>query len=334
MAGVPLVALMPEPDDSPDDAHEVGAMLVHSGRQYPDDAHEVGAMPVRSGWTAMLVGRDDAGRLVYVEETPVEIAFQWRGVEYGGGRHHEWWRLEGKVARVYSPISAGAHFVVAEHPYGNGWHDHARFKPECRKGPGERPDPMQKEFNSTAELMEWVESLPYDFWESQAYLTAAISKPRPPAALGKAVRHYQKEALLVFGACPNFHACEQELLGGEVVEQLLKDTRANRIAFWKEGAKLSTRPKLYDEVIDMAVSLMVLSIRQALAGPHRDSENWVGRPLTDRIGQVYREHLNRCNRSRARDLKRFSAYRDRIIRRVKDGRKRKGPEAGPGEGLS
>jgi hypothetical protein len=34
-----------------------------------------------------------------------------------------------------------------------------------------------------------------------------------------------------------------------------------------------------------------MAIRQALAGPHEDSEEWINRPVTDKINQVYRGHL-------------------------------------------
>jgi hypothetical protein len=36
---------------------------------------------------------------------------------------------------------------------------------------------------------------------------------------------------------------------------------------------------------------MWLAIRQALAGPHQESTQWIGCPVVKKIGYIYRDHL-------------------------------------------
>ncbi|MCY2966347.1 MAG: hypothetical protein NT069_22400, partial [Planctomycetota bacterium] len=42
--------------------------------------------------------------------------------------------------------------------------------------------------------------------------------------------------------------------------------------------------------------LMLVSIRQALAGPDQDTSIWLGRPVTDLVEQIYKEHVYNRNR--------------------------------------
>jgi hypothetical protein len=205
--------------------------------------------------------------------------------------------------------------VVAEHPYGNGWLQQVPFKPGSKKGALERPDLAIKTFSSAEALIEWLEQeLHYDFWEKGNYLTAGISEPNLPFSPSDKLRNVKHQALFVFGSCDDFDAYEQALQDTEAIRKLLRDTENGTIRFWSPKLTLSPKleklPRLCDEVKLEAPSLMALSIRQALAGPHEESEKWIGRCVTDKVSHIYRGHLNSRNRALVRSRRKEQTVAD------------------------
>jgi RNA polymerase sigma factor (sigma-70 family) len=205
--------------------------------------------------------------------------------------------MEFKLPLKNGAVQSGSRLVIAEHPYSNGWLHQAEFKPPNKKGSEGRPQPSESALASPLDLLRWVEGLPYDLWERGSLLTAGVSEPDMPHEHEGKLRNWKGRACLVLGTCHEYEACQEEVLGSPEVRRLIDDTRDNKIVFWKPGAKLPVRPRLHSEVIEDANALMGLAVRQALAGPHRDSEKWVGRAVTDKVRQIYCEHLNRLNRA-------------------------------------
>jgi len=265
----------------------------------PDEATEIGSMPQTQVPTAMRVGTAEAGgdELVYLGETELWVTPTWKIEQLNTGKTHQWWRLEAKVPGKNSPITKTYDLVVAEAPYHNGWVHHAPFKPGSKKSDAERPRPQdQPDIHSGDDLLKWLEQdLRYDYWEKGNYLTAGISAPQPAFAETGDRRQIKTGGLYVFGACENYNEAEAKLFQSEAVQTLLRRTEANTIQFAPKGVGAGNI-RLYPEVIDDAISLLYLSIRQALAGPDDDGEDWLDRPVTDRIDQLYRNHLNNRNR--------------------------------------
>lgn len=262
----------------------------------------------------MRVGEKDRqdGDLVYLEETPIYVATLWRSIEYGDGLNHQWWRLEIKADSSNKSIRRNDHIVVAEHPYANGWLHHASFKPGSKKEKLRRPDLSSHVFNSSAELVHWLEWLPHDFWEKGNYLTAGISEPEMPFLPVGTTRNVQRQALLVFGVCDDFGACEQALWSTRRVRQLNKATEDGTLRFWPPKTNRETQPSLSNELKAEGPSLLMLSIRQALAGPHKDSKKWVGRSVVDKVDYIYQGHLYNRYRTQERVDGRLRSYRDEI----------------------
>jgi hypothetical protein len=272
-----------------------------------DDAHEVGAIHVRQQASAMCIGweRGPSSPLVYVDETLIAVAMQWRVVEYSGGQHHRWWRLEVKATSMQTAIHKGDELIVAEHPYANGWVQPAPFKTASRKGEMERADPASASFVTPEALIQWIEALPYDFWEKGNYLTAGLSEPELPFMVG-AVRNMQKQSLLVFGVCGSARACEEALFASPEARRLLKTTETGTLRFWPTEVEFAVPParadeRLYDEVKAESPSVLWLAIRQALAGPHEESLQWKGHPVMEKVQHIYCGHLFNRYRVLARE---------------------------------
>ena len=288
--------------------------ILPSPRTSVDDAREIGAVPLRATLTAMRVGKEDRqdGDLVYLGETPIYVATPWRSIEYGDGQHHQWWRLEIKADSSNESIRRDHHIVVAEHPYANGWLHHACFKPGSKKEAMRRPDLSKHVFNSPGELVHWIEELSHDFWEKGNYLTAGISEPEIPFLPVGTTRNVQRQALLVLGVCDDFGACEQALWGTPRVRKLNKATEDGTLRFWPPKTKRKTQPRLSDELKAEGPGLLMLSIRQALAGPHKDSRKWVGRSVMDKVDYIYQGHIYNRYRIQEREGGRLLSYRDEI----------------------
>jgi len=272
-----------------------------------DDAREVGATARRTSVTAMCVGKVGSGDLVYQKEVPIHLAVAWRVVDDAGHRHR-WWRLEAKVEARNDGIRPGHQLVVAEHPYSGGWLHYVPFKPGSKKGAEERADFHSRRFQSLEDVIGACEALPYDFWEKGNYLTAGISQPELPFDPGEPPRNVQKQALYVFGSCESLPSHEEALLRSGPIQELLRLTERGTLIFWPPDVKLPEPPPLFDEVKEDANSLMMLSVRQALAGPHRDSDRWIGRPVAEKVDQIYRGHVNAMNRRVADERNRLEPY--------------------------
>lgn len=274
-----------------------------------DNAGPIGGIPLQNIIMAMCIGRRD-GILTYVEEVPVRFAMTWRVVSDLESHCYRWWRLEAKVAAHTAEIQPGDQLIVAEHPYSRGWVRRVPFKNASKKGGFDRTNFANKRLESMREAIRAAENASHDYWEKGNYLTAGISDPELPFNGPDAVRNVQRHALLIFGLCADANRIERELVESEEVRTLLRATENNTLRFWAPHAKLRTRPKLFEEVKAESAALMILSIRQALAGPHRDSRDWIDIPVIKKIDQIYRGHLNRSNRVLAKEYGRVSVYDD------------------------
>jgi hypothetical protein len=276
----------------------------------PDEAHEIGVLPQQVTVGAMRIG-EVAGELIYQEETPVAVATVWRVLDYGAGKRHRWWRLEVKTATRRGPIEAGHRLVIAEHPYGNGWVQPVPFRRGSKKGALDRPAATHQTLDSPAALIAWLEHLPFDYWEKGNYLTAGVSEPDLAFMPNDQVRNVRRQGLFVFGWCTDFQRCEQALFCTQAVQRLLRQTAAGTIRFWRFGLKFKNEPpRLRDEVKQEATSLVMLAIRQALAGPHEESARWLGQPVTEKVDQLFRGHLNNRNRLLTRNRRSEQLFGD------------------------
>lgn len=271
-----------------------------------DDSHEIGALPAERSSSAMLVGRNNIYEepLIYSGEIPIYASMVWRILERDGGPPMMWWRLEVQVERGNTLIKPDDQLIVAEHPYANGWVQYAPFKRSCKKGGDERTTLPIDTWQTPITILDWIERQPHDFWERGDYLTAGISQPAMPFITGKGVRKSQRKALLVFGVCSDFDESVKDLWSTPAVVQMLELTERKKIGFGYPEARAEVRFFLADEVVQERESLMLLSIRQALAGPHKNSDTWIGRPVVENVAWIYQEHLNRRNRQVVRKQKR------------------------------
>ena len=271
----------------------------------------VGARLVVDTCSAMRLEGKDNGDVVYVGEEKIHVANVRRKIEMADGSSHSWLRLEIKMPRSPKGQARGAQkgdiIQVVEYPWSGLWHQLAELKGTNKKAADQRDDDpsLWPKVQDVRAAIKRLEDLPYDPWETDGtVLTAAISEPWLPLELHKP-RNVRKGLRQVFGICSNPEGLTNQLFRHPKIRDALKATKRNTIRFWYVGdSRPSTEPmKLYPEVIEDAQSLMMISIRAALAGPpdteSLSSESWVGRSAADLADMIYRDLLNAENRRAA-----------------------------------
>lgn len=271
-----------------------------------NEAREIGALPQRRPATACLIENQLENMPVFRREVPMRVGWVPKEERLQGSVRARWWRLEGKIdcgPADCAEICERDHFlVVAEHPYHSTQRVHwAKFKRGLHKGREERPDLAGKP--SLPELLQAIENLEVDYWETGSRMTAGWSEPEQTLRDDKG-RNW-RDALYVFGICDLgkskcFDDLVTTLFDSETGKTLRQQTEDRTIQF---TPKWAPPVRLYDEVAKNGPGLLLLAIRQALAGPHKDSETFFGRPVMNLAARIYRELLNNANRRMARLVK-------------------------------
>lgn len=251
-----------------------------------DDAAQISAMPVRRPLSAMQVGMDpDGADLVYLGEIPIDFLTIPRTITDVASASHHWLRFEIMIERTKQFAAQRYDVLIAEHPYAMRRVHHAPFKAGMVRG---RPAP-EETFASLGEAIQWIDRLDQDYFYTGKDLIAAISQPQAMLDSGNA-RNLPKNALFVFGICENLPRCEALLYQTTLVQRLLKQTEDRTIKFAPSG-NYQIQPQLPEELASEGNALIFMAIRQALAGPHKDGDEWIGKPVTDKINHIYRDHL-------------------------------------------
>ena len=260
--------------------------IFSSSEEVVDDAYEVSAMPVRRQLSAMRVGYASSSSkdLVYLEEVPIDFFLVPCAITDVNSETYRWLRFEVIINNTCKSVARHHELVIAEHPYALKRVHHAAFKRGAIHG---RPEP-DSAFASLEEALQWTNSLDHDYFYTHKGLIAALSEPQ--GVLQETDARAPKNALFVFGICESFQQCEQALFQTETARQLLAQTENQTIKF-APSKHYNLPPVLPEELAREAYSLMFIAIRQALAGPHQHSEDWIGRPVTDKINHIYRDHL-------------------------------------------
>jgi len=276
------------------------------------EAVEIGAMP-RQEVTAMWVDErgDDNSALIYKSEIgPLMAGFAPRAVATGTFRH-QWWRLEIKIhikdlpteiaAIVEREGPGGLDCVIAVHPYSVGWIGRSRFKRSSRK---ERPA-IPEAVLSPEQLFEHLGQLSHDYWETGSYLTAGFDAL---SSLVEDPANMPRRSMLIFGMCHDAEGRRASLTADARVTDMIDRTENGNFRFVMKG--VSGVP-LAPDARDAARHHMDQAIQQALAGPHKESDQWIDREVITKVDHIYQLHLNNHNRRLGREPDRVPFEDDR-----------------------
>lgn len=269
----------------------------------PDNSEPVGALPELRQGSAMTVSKDVSGNPVYRKEDPIDV-FEVNRLVMTMSRDWPIWRLEVSPGDSAADIQPGDFIVIARHPYSTGDCDNAALKQYSRKTGFDRPEVPEE---SLEDVLRWIDKQSHDIWDKSKRCVAGFWGIKNQAHWPR--RNVKKKVLRCFGSCANFEDMVAMLLKSSHVTRLLDETERGVIRFthWSgvKGSGDLHRVKLYDEVKEEAMSLMLLACQQALAGPHEHSDCWEGRLVVEKVDEIYRAHLNARNRKCAGHEKRF-----------------------------
>ena len=276
-----------------------------------DDATPVGSLPRGSASSARRVRLSPEGEVLFGAEEPIYVAVQLRTIELRTGRTVGTFRLEAKAHEKADGPRAGDRLIVSEAPYGNGWTTTARFRRGLRRA---RVDRARVQALTLEEAQRELAAQPHDPWETGAYVTAGIEPPGE-AQLGGPLRSYGRAACWVFGVCEDVDAHAAALIASFRAQRLLDDTMRGRLRIVRPSAsRAPVVVPVHASVRDDAHELLLLSIRQALAGPAYDDateqDAWTGRPVLDLVERLYRDHLHNRTRTWERRERRKVSYEE------------------------
>ncbi len=276
-----LFSFAPEFDAANDDFS--GAVKI---RADAEKAHERWA--TRVSW-------DGEGTVpVYAEDIPVDVMPTPHVEQYVDGRYAGWIRIECKVARHKTCIQPGDWYVLGRWPYSTSIVEVAQFKPPFKKKWTERPVPGG-DVVSSEDFINWVDSLPFDYFETRDVLTAAISLPDVCSLRDPQARNEYGRGYYIHGSCSNIDELARHLILSKDARNLIEMTEANTIPFHYVNAKLGNRPRLKERTISSCEDILKLSVYQALAGPERGVKEIAGMPVIEKVRQLYSPHLNARN---------------------------------------
>lgn len=245
-------------------------------------------------------------RVVFLkDEVDATFGDDWKFVPYktnAEGRESwkraKWVRLEAQLPSNVSEIRPGMELVIARE-LAACWTASAPFKRASKKGREDRPDQMDQPFTDQAALINHVESLDYDYWEKGNYLTAGVSIPPDP--FDNHLRNFSRGDWYL-GVCENMKANTEMLFKDSQVAALREMVEKEQLRFWPSKIKTPHRfreyhPRLKDE----STALLVMAIRQSLAGPMKDTERFLGKPVAHLVEWNYKNLLYRLNRQYVKD---------------------------------
>lgn len=281
-----------------------------------DHAVPIGSLPRGTAASARRVVAHAGGELVFGREEALFVAMQLRTVLLHDEQPLAFWRMEAKVPTADRTAGVGEHLVVSEAPYENGWVSIARFKRGLKRARGER---LHLGAADLAGAQREIEQLETDPWETGNYLTAGLN---PPCAktLRAPLRSYGQNAQWVLGVCADFAAHAAQLANSERARRLLDDAVGLRLRVVRPSAsRMPVVVRLHPRACETAGETLLLSIHQALAGPHEVTlglravprkDAWEGRPVMDLVDRLFRDHLYNQTRTHVRRERREVRYEE------------------------
>lgn len=294
----------------------MGSTVITLGAPAVDLAIPIGSMPRGAIASARRIHVDDAGELVFGREEPLFVAMQLRAVTLRDGQPLAFWRMEAKVATAQKVPRVGEHLVVSEAPYENGWTSVTRFKRGRKRARAERTSLGAA---TLEQAQREVDTLDTDPWETGNYLTAGVNAPCAKT-LRTPPRSYGRSAQWVLGVCADFDAHATQLARSDRARRLLDDTHGDRLRVVRPStSRAPVVVRIHPRASESAGETLMLSVRQALAGPDDPgfapraatlADEWEGRPVMDLVERLYRDHLYNQTRMHERRARREVRYEE------------------------
>ena len=292
----------------------------------PNATRQIGGETPNRPLTLMRV-EDRGGELCFAGETgEVFTRAQYPRAEYRSRDEihtHEWTRLCYQAPLPRGDIRAGDQLVIALLPFTSEGVLVSTFKHPRRSDRAAVPEPVKATGNDidALDVIRELERWKYDYVETRRdLLTAGFSAADTAqldevkkAAIAKVERGvWLPEPQAAAGVCANFKRFEQRLSDHPRVAQLIRKALTGNIRCHQHDTLKSESPHvpLYEEIRNEAAGYAAIALRQALAGPHEHSEDWVDRPVIDLFQRRFCGLLNDANRRFARRAKRTDHYDD------------------------
>lgn len=200
-------------------------------------------------------------------------------------------RMEFKSPAGGGKVLPGTPLICSEHPYSSFWAASTHFKKGYK---GEK-----LHFDSRESMLVALKHSPTDWWERDAKrLTAGIDEDQFRHFFQTRKRVAWKGRYWVFGVipgavgerAPSLQQVESQIFASNLIQGLIRKTLDGSIKVGRKGVQ----PRVFTR--DEANALAWFSVRQALAGPHEDNQEWEGLPVVKLADWIYRDQLFNLSR--------------------------------------
>lgn len=268
---------------------------------FPDEAGDGEARPIGGipsvkivELTAIQRNKNAEGEYVFGGQIPVELGeLVMRSIDDSNpdmGIH----RMEFKYGLSDGRIYADAPLICSEYPYSSFWAAGARFKRGYQD-----INELHLHFDSREEMLAELATAKVDWWESNSKkLTASLDEDKFRIFFQARKRTAWQGRYWVFGVIPDatggkaadLSLIESEIFVSPAIQKLIRKTVDGSLTVGRKGSK----PRVFTR--DEANALAWFSVRQALAGPHQECEQWEGTPVASLADRIYRDHLFNLSR--------------------------------------
>jgi hypothetical protein len=268
----------------------------------------IGSEAVRKPILLTSIGIDDNGDVAYLGEIGAERWFEFNELPFSKGDSSWsettkvcWNRLAVKTERsgindlrgTKKRAKAGeycAFLTLSKWPYSTGLAFHVPFKRPKKSDKDVLQQKLPSVFKDEVSYIRAVESLMFDFSETDTALTASISLP-PESLLTTRQNSANKDAQLIYGVCVNPKNIFDILESSEECNTLMQQTEDNRLSFTYDGSPSN----IHSAVRRNAREILQLSIRQAMGGL-LTNHHIFKKKVQNAVDSIYRDHINRLNK--------------------------------------
>ena len=199
-----------------------------------------------------------------------------------------WTRWEVRIGKQRDYISPEHYMIISRYPHSCGFVGMQLFK-KPRKVISQS---IQKRLNECADLdciLKELDSMNVDYWETGKKFTAGFSQGSKEDI---DTENRNATSAHIHGICKDAPEVYLELRNHERTHKLIEATHNSKLLLKPVNNRLPVFT-IFPEVIGKSEDLMDLAIRQAMAGPDRNSQKWINRPVLDWATILYERHIYR-----------------------------------------
>ena len=271
----------------------------------PDDAGPI-ATPVSHRDIALVASKNIAGQYVYARPVDIQVATARPiAIPATPSPTKSSTRFTIEVKTKDKSVK-GMEVVMSWFPYSFDWESYSSFKGHHNRSKEQADETLNRIADGEITLEDYFrdKKLRDVFQGNSNILTAYFSDAKRSDEQIWSQRRQQSDELLAFGICDDVEKVVEEIYREEAMLRLFSNVDETILKrYWKDYSHFTNRPKptlirgalLGNEIVER---ILKSSIRKAIAGPIRNQQSFIGKPISSWATSVFLRALYNLNRSK------------------------------------